>query len=140
MRKWCRHYLTILQVITQHTILGSAIIIAPFQYPNVYNIFLKIWAENPIYNWHLSHQTAQGPLYDAPVNTIHNIIYLGPSYQGPTWMPHGKSAAMADFLSPPNSFAALYHAKHHDIRTASTHDQQVLNVAPAHISYFTRNT
>ena len=138
MRKWSQHYLTILQVITQHTILGSAIIIAPFQYPNFYNIFSKIWTENPICNWHLSHQTAQGPPHDAPINTFHNIIYLGPSRQGPRWTSQGKAAAMIDFLSPPNSFAAYYYIKHHDVRTASTHNQQVLNVAPAHITYFLR--
>ena len=92
MRKWSQHYLTILQVITQHTILGSAIIIAPLQYPNFYNIFSKIWTENPICNWHLSHQTAQGPPHDAPVSTFHNIIYLGPPGQGPRWTSQGKAA------------------------------------------------
>ena len=138
MRTWCQNYLSILQIITQHTVLGSAIIIAPFQYPNFYIIFSKIWKENPIRGWHLSHKTAQGPLHDAPVNTIHNIIYLGPSSQGPTWTSQGKATAMIDFLSPPNSFAAFYHAKQHNIRNASLHDQQVLNTAPAHVTYFLR--
>ena len=52
--------------------------------------------------------------------------------------PQGKPTPIKDHLPPPSSPTAFYHIEHHDIRNASAHDQQVLNVAPAHIAYFLR--
>ena len=124
MQTWCQHCLTILHVIMQHTTLGSAIIIAPFQYPNFYHIFSKAWKNEPIQGWYLHHRVAEGPKYNAPVNTIHNVIYIGQSRRGPTWTPQGQPAAIKDYLQPPSPLTAYYHIRHNDIRNEcdpSTH-------------------
>ena len=138
IKTWCQQCLNILHIITQHTMLGSATLIAPLQYPNFYHILSKLWYTNPIENWHLTHRIAHGPQHDAPVSTSHNVVHLGVSERDPKWNPQGKPTSIKDHLPPPSSPTAFYHIEHHDIRNASAHDQQVLNVAPAHIAYFLR--
>ena len=138
IKTWCQQCLNILHIITQHTMLGSATLIAPLQYPNFYHILSKLWYTNPIENWHLTHRIAHGPQHDAPVSTSHNVVHLEVSERGPKWNPQGKPTSIKDHLPPPSSPTAFYHIEHHNIRNASAHDQQVLNVAPAHIAYFLR--